>query len=354
MYLARLCNKRIVTSESLSVLSSLHGFQVSSVKSLPSERNGFRCMSSSNRRGQSLSEYLKMKTGNQKFSTNPQNLEWDASTHLSFSNQTAGSNHVLGFSEDDGIDPNTNKTSILMEVGDKPGALHETLRYFWKYDINITRIESRPSKKKHREDKFDIYIDFDGSRGEGNVDRLLYSLHDKMHNILVLDKKEVPWFPRHINQLDVIANRTLDAGIDLMSDHPGFNDPVYRERRGMLAEIALNYKQGEPVPYIKYTDDEIRTWGAVFDKQEQLLEKFACKEFLEILPLMKKHCGYSNNNIPQQEDISRFLQRRTGFRLRPVAGLLSSRDFLNGLAFRVFFSTQYIRHHSKPLYTPGK
>lgn len=85
---------------------------------------------------------------------------------------------------------------------------------------------------------------------------------------------------------------------------------------------------------------------------KDLWKRHACDEFNYIVPLLESNCGYAVDNIPQQQDISNFLKECTGFTLRPVGGLLSSRDFLNGLAFRVFFSTQYIRHHSMPLYTP--
>mmetsp|Transcript_20423 Transcript_20423/g.42803 ORF Transcript_20423/g.42803 Transcript_20423/m.42803 type:complete len:467 (+) Transcript_20423:14-1414(+) len=246
------------------------------------------------------------------------------------------------------------KISCVLELKDRPGALHDVLKYFWKYDLNITRIESRPKTLNALgEARFDFFVDFEADdKNSPSVLSLFASLESMTTKALILDEKDVMWFPRHLSELDLIANRTLDAGADLESDHPGFNDKVYRARRAELARVAQEYKWNEPIPYIDYTQTEVDTWGIVWDRMESLLDTHACSEYKKSFAAMKEHCGYGRDNIPQAQDITNYLQGKTGFRMRPVAGLLSSRDFLNGLAFRTFFSTQYIRHDSMPLYTP--
>lgn len=109
---------------------------------------------------------------------------------------------------------------------------------------------------------------------------------------------------------------------------------------------------GEKIPRVQYTPEEKQTWKAIYNRLTSMYPEFACSQMNYVLPLLQDNCGYGETSIPQLQDISDFIKDTTGFRLRPVSGLLSSRDFLNGLAFRVFHSTQYIRHHSKPFYTP--
>lgn len=61
---------------------------------------------------------------------------------------------------------------------------------------------------------------------------------------------------------------------------------------------------------------------------------------------------FSSDKPPQLKEMSSYLHRKTGFTLKPVEGLLSARDFLNPLAYRVFNSTQQLRHHGNPFQTP--
>ena len=214
----------------------------------------------------------------------------------------------------------------------------------------MTRIESRPSKSHQY--GYEFVVDFEGEEESPQIKTLLGDLSNVAEDINVLSPVTVPWFPRKISDLDSFSAKTLDAGAELESDHPGFSDKVYRERRERIVANATTYKHGMQIPRVDYSDDETATWGAVYEKLQKLYPKYACKQFNNILPLLEHNVGYAPDNIPQQQDVSDFLRECTGFTMRPVTGLLSARDFLNALAFRVFFSTQYIRHHSRPLYTP--
>lgn len=152
--------------------------------------------------------------------------------------------------------------------------------------------------------------------------------------------------PSSLSEID--NGKILGFGADLAADHPGFGDEPYKRRRVSIAELARDHQVGNPIPHIQYTPEEVQTWGTVLRELTQLYPQHACQEYLRNFPFF----NFKESEVPQLEDMSRILKDATGWQIRPVAGLLHPRDFLNGLAFSTFHSTQYVRHHSKPMYTP--
>lgn len=248
-------------------------------------------------------------------------------------------------------------STILFSLKNEVGGLVKALRLFQDKHVNLVHIESRKSKRRNSD--FEVFVDCDSDHVQLKELAQLLKKHAEIVDIYPAESSlpedvlsTVPWFPIKINDLDLCANRVLMYGSELDADHPGFKDNIYRKRRKYFADLAMSYKHGEPIPRIDFTAEEVRTWGVVFRELNKLYPTHACQEYLKNLPLLTKHCNYTEDNIPQLEDVSHFLKERSGFIIRPVAGYLSPRDFLAGLAFRVFHCTQYIRHSSEPLYTP--
>ena len=68
------------------------------------------------------------------------------------------------------------KTSIMFTIKDKPGALYEILHPFRKSKINLTKIESRPSKRRAWE--YIFFVDMEGHIEEKKVRKAIEAVKD--------------------------------------------------------------------------------------------------------------------------------------------------------------------------------
>jgi phenylalanine-4-hydroxylase len=144
-----------------------------------------------------------------------------------------------------------------------------------------------------------------------------------------------------------------NALVVLDRDHPGFRDLEYRRRRDAIARLALDHRIGEAVPEVAYTEEEHEVWRVVQDHLAPLHARYACRAYRDAAAKL----SLDRERVPQLAALNQELRSKTddgheSFSMLPVAGLVTPKLFMDHLDDRIFLSTQYMRHHSRPLYTP--
>jgi chorismate mutase/prephenate dehydratase len=79
-------------------------------------------------------------------------------------------------SREDSPPAGNDKTSIVFSLKHKPGALYDCLREFATRKINLTKLESRPTR--HQPWEYNFYMDFSGHREEKEVGEALKALEE--------------------------------------------------------------------------------------------------------------------------------------------------------------------------------
>lgn len=153
----------------------------------------------------------------------------------------------------------------------------------------------------------------------------------------------------------IVADDVMTEEISQLAiDHPGAQDVAYRARREAICRLARAYREAcragkrPAIASVDYTSVETGVWRFVYDQLEESHNRLACSSYLDA----KLKLGIGREQIPQVSDLDRRLQRFSGFHLVPIEGLVEPRPFLSWLEKRTMLCTQYVRHESRPDYTP--
>lgn len=106
---------------------------------------------------------------------------------------------------------------------------------------------------------------------------------------------------------------------------------------------------GREITYPGYPESDHETWRLLVNRQLEMLPGRAGEAFMTGVELL----GLRSEKIPALRDLSRTLERETGWQIARIPGLLHEKDFFQLLSDRVFPSTDYIRGRDELDYTPA-
>ena len=132
----------------------------------------------------------------------------------------------------------------------------------------------------------------------------------------------------------------------ISEDHPGFFDLEYKKRRNFIAEASDTYAKEKRIENIPYSFLENTLWKKVKSDLEEIHQDKAVSAYLDQYEEFK-----IANEVMQLTEINEKLKNNY-FNFIPASGLYPPVEYFRNLSNRLFTSTQYIRHHSVPDYTP--
>jgi len=131
---------------------------------------------------------------------------------------------------------------------------------------------------------------------------------------------------------------------------PWYPSPVASERKQLINSVVVDANVGETprIPPKGYLNEEHGMWQVVYERVQRLALQHACAEYVWALT---HGASYDPTLIPDVQTLSERLQRMTGWRIAPVTGSLSARDFFAHLEVDQMPCTMYIRPHCKFAFT---
>jgi len=77
----------------------------------------------------------------------------------------------LILSKKESLETKNDKTSIIFSIKHEPGSLYRIIENFHRNNVNLTKIESRPTKSNTWE--YNFYVDFEGHKNNHKISEIL-------------------------------------------------------------------------------------------------------------------------------------------------------------------------------------